>query len=363
MNYKNILTAGVVLGALGVGFLSCMLHTDNEWSLSERRPLAQKPVVTVQTLSSGKAMKDFEGYSLDQFPMRELFRNLKAQIQYHLLLQKDNNGIYMVNGSLSKLETKLSENSVKQAARKLNAVRDQYFPDSRVFYGMIPDKNYYMAEANGYPHLDYDRLQAILTEDLVNMEKIELADCLTVDDYYLTDSHWRQEQLEAVANRIAERLGVTVTPFDQYEEKTFANFRGVYWGQSALNLPAEPLHYLTNEMLENCTVHHFETGKDTGIYQPEKLDNKDPYDVFLGGADALLTIKNPAAHTGRELVIFRDSFGSSLTPLLLQDYETVTLVDLRYLSSQLLGQFVDFHGQDVLFLYSPAVYNNSTMLK
>ena len=61
--------------------------------------------------------------------------------------------------------------------------------------------------------------------------------------------------------------------------------------------------------------------------------------------------------------MFRDSFGSSLAPLLVRDYRTVTLVDLRYLSSQLLDQFIDFHGQDVLFLYSPSVYNNSTMLK
>ena len=46
-----------------------------------------------------------------------------------------------------------------------------------------------------------------------------------------------------------------------------------------------------------------------------------------------------------------------------QDYRTVTLVDLRYVSSQILDQFIDFHGQDVLFLYSPSVFNNSTMLK
>ena len=117
-----------------------------------------------------------------------------------------------------------------------------------------------------------------------------------------------------------------------------------------LPLKAEPLHYLTSEALEACTVHHYETGADTGVYETEKLAGKDPYDVFLGGADALETITNPNAKTDRELLVFRDSFGSSLAPLLVQDYQSVTLIDLRYVSAQILEQFIDFHGQDVLFV-------------
>ena len=38
--------------------------------------------------------------------------------------------------------------------------------------------------------------------------------------------------------------------------------------------------------------------------------------MFLSGSKSLLTITNPSADTDRELVIFRDSFASSLAPLL-----------------------------------------------
>lgn len=62
-------------------------------------------------------------------------------------------------------------------------------------------------------------------------------------------------------------------------------------------------------------------------------------------------------------MVFRDSFGSSLVPLLVQDYAKVTLVDIRYVASDFVGQFVDFHGQDVLFLYSTLVLNSSSTLK
>ena len=53
--------------------------------------------------------------------MREAFRAIKAQVQYHILNQKDNNGLYIVDGSLSKLESKLSEKSVHSAARNFKA--------------------------------------------------------------------------------------------------------------------------------------------------------------------------------------------------------------------------------------------------
>ncbi len=84
--------------------------------------------------------------------------------------------------------------------------------------------------------------------------------------------------------------------------------------------------------------------------------------MFLSGPVSIQTIENPQG-PDRELLVFRDSFGSSLTPLLVQDYSKVTLIDTRYVPTDYLGKFLDFHGQDVLMLYSPMVLNNSAMLK
>ena len=85
--------------------------------------------------------------------------------------------------------------------------------------------------------------------------------------------------------------------------------------------------------------------------------------MFLSGSLSLITIENPNATTDKELVIFRDSFGSSIAPLLVEGYAKVTLVDIRYVASDLVGRFVDFENQDVLFLYSTLVLNNSVTLK
>ena len=52
-----------------------------------------------------------------------------------------------------------------------------------------------------------------------------------------------------------------------------------------------------------------------------------------------------------------------MIPLLIADYGTVTVVDTRYLSAASLSQYVDFHGQDVLMLYSTSVLNSSSALR
>ena len=120
---------------------------------------------------------------------------------------------------------------------------------------------------------------------------------------------------------------------------------------------------LENALINGCSVYNHETGKYTPVYDPGKLNAKDPYDVFLSGSRSLLTVENPAAETDRELIVFRDSFGSAMVPLLVQGYARVTLVDVRYIQIDLLDRFVEFQGQDVLFLYSTLVLNNSETIK
>ena len=103
--------------------------------------------------------------------------------------------------------------------------------------------------------------------------------------------------------------------------------------------------------------------REGSIYELAEAEGKDPYDLFLSGAEALITIENPLAETDKELVIFRDSFGSSLTPLLLEGYAKITVVDIRYIQSDFIGAFLQFDEQDVLFLYSTMMLNSSTSLK
>ena len=334
-------------------------------SVSERRKLAAIPQFTWNDIQDKSYMEDLETYLLDHFPFREELRRMKAYFAYDVLGQLENNDIYVVDGYAGKLEYPLRESSVEKAAEKMQALKNEYFPQGEVYYAIVPDKNYFLAGQNGYPSLDYGRMKNLMQEKLTDMTYIDIWDTLTMEDYYKTDTHWRQERLQLTVERLGEEMGFTQYLMSGYEVQEIPEFYGVYYGQSALPLSSEPLYYLTNDTIKAATQWSLETDKTQGIYISEEEAGFDKYNIYLSGAQALQVIKSPLARTQKRLIIFRDSFTSSLAPLLLEAYQEIILVDTRYISSTLLGEYVDFEEPDtqILFLYNTLLLNNSSMLK
>ena len=347
----------------GVSLL-CWIKPAGEYSVTERRKLEQFPKLSLETIAEGKFMTDFEEYTLDQFPMRDRFRELKAWVSQNIFGKADNNDIYVSDGYAVKMEYPLKEDALHYAGERFQNIYEKYLKDSgsRIYLSLIPDKNYFLGENSGHLSMDYEKLFEIMQEEMSYAEYIDITELLDTEDYYKTDVHWRQEKIVDVAKEIGSALGITLE--NQYEIKTLEDkFYGVYFGQSALDLPGEELHYLTNETLEQCTVYNYENNKSLGVYDLEKAVGNDPYEIYLSGPVSLMKIENPNARTEKELIVFRDSFGSSLVPLLAEGYQTITLVDIRYIQSDFLSNFVDFTDKDVLFLYSTVVLNNSETLK
>lgn len=366
MKNKNIITTIVFALVLGGISLACWLKPQTVYSESERRLLAEKPTLTTETIASGEFMKQFELYTVDQFPVRDNFRGLKAMFATYILNKKDNNGLFVADGHISKTEYPVNPQMVDNSEKKFDYLYDKYMKDKdvKVYLALIPDKNYFLAEKNGYLSINYDEFINDFKNRMEQMEYIDIAPMLSIDDYYRTDSHWKQEELYDVAKFIAKSMGTDVSA--QYKVNTLDNpFRGVYLGQSALPIQPDTIKYLTNNTLSECTVTYFDTGKaEVGdMYNMEKAYGKDPYEMFLSGTSALIEIDNPNAKTDKELVVFRDSYGSSLVPLLVEGYKKITVVDIRYIQSDFVGAFVKFKNQDVLFLYSTTLLNNSMAMR
>ncbi len=362
---KEIKITVLILAVLYLGFFAlCWIKPAEEYSPTERRKLAQFPKLTLETVAEGKFMTDFEKYTLDQFPVRDGFRSLKAWVSQNIFVKSDNNAIYVEDGYAVKMEYPLKEESLQYAADRFRNLYEKYLRDSEnnIYVSLIPDKNYFLADSSNHLSVDYEKLIAVMQAEMPYAEYIDIINLLGIEDYYKTDVHWRQEKIVDVAKEIGNAMGITIS--EQYETETLENeFYGVYFGQSALNLPGEELVYLTNEILEQCTVYNYENNQTLGIYDMEKAAGDDPYEIYLSGPVSLLKIENPNAATDKELIVFRDSFGSSLVPLLAECYQAITLIDIRYIQSDFLSKFVDFENKDVLFLYSTVVLNNSETLK
>lgn len=339
-----------------------------ESSDAERRPLAQFPEdISWSGVVDKTVIDGFESYSVDQFPFREFFRSIKANFSLNILGLKENNGLAVEDGYIAKIEQDFSEEIVDKSLDKLTVWYEKFVKDNggKHYLTLIPDKNYYLGRDYNYPSPDYDWLRDEVKERFPGMTYVDITDALGLEDYYRTDTHWSQDKILGVRDKLAAAMGISDKLSAEYKHNKLEGFKGVYYGQSALNPVPDDLVYLTSDILDGCTVFNYLTNETTPIYDLDLFSGKDGYDLFLSGTQPLLRIDNPAGEDGKTLVVFRDSYGSSLTPLLTEAYSTVYVVDIRYTNANTLTMYekmgrVDFSGADVLFAYSSLILNSNS---
>lgn len=363
-HFRDRLVIGMITVYITFFAIWSALSPSQAVSPGERRPLQDRPPLSLETLSTGMFMRDFEVYLKDQFPLRESFRHLKSRVVLDLFGQTDHHGIFVHDGMAARLTDPPDPAKIRQTAGILNGLMTEQLKASRgrIWFGLIPDKSVYLAADAGVPAPEHDSLMQLLRDELPQSMMLDLKDQLTAAHFYRTDLHWRQESLPELASHLAGQMGFSLPDMYRREPLT-APFSGVYQSQGALGMPPDRIQYLTSPAISSMKVFDHETNRWHGVYDPAAALGPDPYAFFLSGAKPLLTIDNPESPSDRELVVFRDSFGSSLIPLLAQGYARTTVIDIRYIAPSRLDQLVSFHGQDVLFLYSFMVLTEGTFLR
>lgn len=354
---NKIITISFIIILFGIFFVNLIIK-DTDISILERRRLAQFPEISFENLLNGKWTEKFEEYSVDQFTGRDFLKNIKSFWSIHIFRQKDNNKMFEKDGTLYKMEYHLSETNVRKNVEKIKNVYDKYLVGKKVYFSIIPEKNYYL-ENDEHLLMDYEKIEKIMKEKLPNFEYISIFNDLKLEDYYKTDIHWKQENLLNVVDKISTRMGNTNDSKVSYEKENVGKFYGTYYGQISSHVEPDDMYILKNDTINNSVTYNYETQKENGIYDREKTNDK--YDIYLSGATPLISITNKSAKTDKELLLFRDSFGSSIAPLLIENYKTITLIDLRYISSNILSEYINFENQDVLFLYSSLILNQNVL--
>ena len=330
-----------------------IIFKDKEISYMERRKLKTFPEFSLNS----NYITNLEKYLLDHFPFRDSFRSIKASFNYNVLNKLDNNGIYLKDNYIFKKET-LDKKSIINFKNHINKTKS-YFKNNNIYMVIIPDKNYYL-ESKDFIKLDYNYLYNEL--NILNLKTIDIRKDLNLNSYYETDTHWKQEKLTKVIKTINKGMN-NPNEEQRFKENKYNNFYGVYYTEAAIKRGAEELIYLENDIINNSYVTYLENKDLHTVYNLNKLTSLDSYEVYLDGASAFIEIENKNSTTNKELIIFRDSFGSTLTPLLINNYKKITLIDNRYINSSNYLNLIELKDQDILFLYSTLVVNNSFSLK
>lgn len=356
---KDIVVTIIFLFTVISLFLINVIKEDTDISVAERRKLATMPELTTKSLFDGTYFKKFDSYVTDQFVERDAFRKIKIDIE--LSTKGEYNNLYLYDDYIIEEIFPLNSNSINNLTNKINYIKDTYLNDnSNIYYTIIPDKNYFVN--NGNLKLDYNKLQDMMKSNLTNLNYINIFDKLTLDNYYKTDTHWKEEDLFNVANTIANQMNFDITNNNNVVN-TITTFKGSYAGRLSVTKDIDTIKTISNPSTLNSSVYNYETKKYTDIYDYTKINSLDKYDIYLSGAVPIIDITNNNTSSDKELIVFRDSYGSSLIPLLIEGYKKITVIDIRYISSKILNKYIDFNDQDVLFVYSILTINNSFSIR
>ena len=193
----------------------------------------------------------------------------------------------------------------------------------------------------------------------LDIKYIDIFNELSLEDYYKTDTHWREERLFKVVNKLSKEMNFNIT--NNYSFKRISDFNGTYSSRIVRKDIKDEIYILDN--VNDINVYNYETNGYEKVYDLIKLNFLDKYNVYLSGSVSLLKIESMNTDSAKDLIVFRDSYGSSLIPLMMNGYKSITVVDTRYISPSMLSNYIDFNNKDILFLYSTFLINDSFTLK
>ena len=294
--------------------------------------------------------KDFLGnidtYMTDQFPFRNNLINISNIFNRYVLLNYENNDVYIYKDYIIDKNSSTNKKSINIFINKINNIIDNYLDNSNVYISIIPDKAYFLTD--DYLKLDYDYIYKEILN--INAKYINLKDEIKLSDYYKTDIHLKQESYIKLLKELNKYMNFNYKE-SKYEKIVLNDFKGSSYSKVPSTFKSENLIYLRNNIIDNTLVKHLEYDINE-VYDLDSYESVDPYNIFLSGPSAYIELTNNKSTTNKELILFRDSFGSSISPILSEYYKKITLIDLRYVKLDYILDKVNFNNSDVLFLYS-----------
>jgi hypothetical protein len=336
-------------------------------SVAERRKLAQQPTFSFEHALNGRFAREYASFLQDQVVLRDGLRALKAFVELRVLRKRENNGVYVVDGNLYDRFYGINTTYIERAADLIGQIIAESDAE-RVYLSIIPSKAQTLVDQDKYLLSDQGEIAGTL-KTRVNATYINLMDLVQDGEaelYYRTDHHWTtQGAIQAYKTLIA---AMGYEPIDDYSLEQIADsYVGSNYGKAALpSIQKDSIYLAHNALLDGLRVCRYESAETLdcfdSVYFREKAGGLDPYDVFLGGASPIIAIENDRALSGKELVIWKDSYAHALAPFLAQHFAKVTLLDLRYVRRVYIQEHFDLHGKTVLFLYSTTILNTDPQI-
>ena len=238
-------------------------------------------------------------------------------------------------------------NQYKEALGSKN-VYSMVLPTSSSFY--LPENyaNLAYSEKADFDSIE-ESLSGVIPVDAYNILNAHKDEPI----YSRTDHHWQPLGAYYAAEEFALMAGVPFADISEYEKVTLPGYVGTLYmyTQSAtlLNNPEDFVYYKPKAPV---TVTQYNTRFENPVaanllLDPSSMPNSGYYMVF--GSDERIVHVNTECKNGRNLVIFKDSYGNALLPMLTSSFENIYLCDIRYFDLNAIDFIDSVEATDVLF--------------
>lgn len=140
--------------------------------------------------------------------------------------EEQSNNFYVADGAIYEKTGTVNENAILANTEKINKTYQQYLQNMNVYFTIIPDKTYYLEDKLDTDFKDVvENVESNLNR---NIQYFDISSVLELEDYYKTDMHWKQENLDNVIDVIEKEMKIQNGNYEEpnYEEK---NTRGFLW--------------------------------------------------------------------------------------------------------------------------------------
>ncbi len=341
---------------------ACLLIMHNKsFSEAENRMLQQAPKLSVDNLMSGKFMTQSDSFVADQFPLRDQWIQLKLSVD-RLLGRQTSNGVYLgkdgylIEDAVAPLEPSYSKNL---AAISLFA---NIYPDRNMVMSVVPNAvsvcDQRMPE--NAPVRDQNQDLAYIQKITgISLNYVDVCDTLKAHKeeyiYYKSDHHWTSLGAKYAFEVMAPALGID--PSEQINDYDIMTVADDFTGTMASNSgdfsvkDSIDLYMAKTEDFQYVVEYVDLQKKSATIYNSAALEQKNRYEVFLGGNHPQINIKTTNLND-RNLLIFKDSYANTFLQFLLPYYQSITIIDPRYYSDDCNKLMEESEITDVLFLYN-----------
>jgi len=325
------------------------------FSPNENRNLSQMPELTGDAVLSGTFQSDLSSFLSDQIPGREFWIGMNTSIK-KLLGKQEINGVYL--GKDGYYFQQFTEDSYSQNRMQGIFALMKSFAEKQsvpVTVMPVPTPGVVLADklpANA-PMYDADKAWSSLESALPEGSFIDLRqDFINAqqDLFYRTDHHWTAQGAYLAYKAYCAQQGISPKALSDFDLKTVSDqFYGTIYSKT-LDTATKPDCIQAPQSLPELTVIFDGKETKTSLYDESKLTEKDKYAYFFGGNYGRVDIQTETQN-GKRLLIIKDSFANSMVPYLLEDYERIIMIDLRYYSGK-VSQVAEESGiTEILFLY------------